>query len=221
MPETADRLEYFWISGSPYAWRVALTLEVKGLVYDSRLLQSSRGDLKTPAFLALYPRGRVPTLRHGQVVLSESIAIMAYLDRRFPTPPLFGTTPAETGLIWRAISECMCYFDGPVNAVANPIFEGATPPDWDIRLKVVHAELARLEQGLNAREWLAAPTLSAADLATYPFVRFLLRAAAKAPPGLDLGLEPFAQKYPSIRRWEARIEALPGYDRTYPPHWRQ
>ena len=88
--------ELYWISGSPYAWRVMLALEVKQVPYVSRLLDSSKGDLKTGEFLRLNPRGQVPVLTHGDYVLTESLAILAYLDREFPTPPLFGARAYET-----------------------------------------------------------------------------------------------------------------------------
>ena len=94
-------IELYWGSGSPFAWRVMLTLEVKGLTYDSKLLEFSKGEHKTPAYLRLNPRGKVPTLKDGEFVVYESIAIMAYLDRKYPDPPLFGKTAEEAGLIWQ------------------------------------------------------------------------------------------------------------------------
>jgi glutathione S-transferase len=227
MPDSADRLEIFWISGSPYAWRVLLTLEVKGLPYESRLLEESKGENRTPPFLALNPRGKIPTLRHGKIVLPESLAIMAYLDRFAPEPPLFGMSAAETGRIWRAISDCVYYLEAPVEAAVHPILECAKNADdtWRGRVQEVHAELKRLERSLEPAHWLATAAVSAADLATYPFVRFLLRGAeraAKQPLSapFDLGLQPFARLYPNLAAWMARIEALPGYERTFPPHWR-
>ena len=99
-------IELYWGSGSPFAWRVMLTLEVKKLAYESKLMEFSKGEHKTPAYLQLNPRGKVPTLKDGDFAVYESIAIMAYLDRKYPEPPLFGKTPEETGLIWQTISEC-------------------------------------------------------------------------------------------------------------------
>src|SRR5678815_3853312 len=99
-------IELYWGSGSPFAWRVMLTLEVKGLAYESKLLEFSKGDHKTAAYLQLNPRGKVPTLKDGGFVLTESFAIMSYLDRKYPDPLLFGTTPEENGLIWRSLAEC-------------------------------------------------------------------------------------------------------------------
>jgi hypothetical protein len=46
-------MEIYWISGSPFAWRVLLTAEVKGIPYEGKLLEASKGELKTPEFLAI------------------------------------------------------------------------------------------------------------------------------------------------------------------------
>src|SRR5262247_22931 len=92
-------IELYWGSGSPFAWRVMLTLEVKKLPYESKLLEFSKGEHKTPAYLKLNPRGKVPTLKDADYVLSESLAIMSYLDRKYPEPQLFGKTAEETGFL--------------------------------------------------------------------------------------------------------------------------
>jgi glutathione S-transferase len=222
MTAPTDALEVFWISGSPFAWRVLLALEIKGLDYKSTLLQASKGEHKTPEYLALNPRGKVPTLRHGAFVLPESLAILAYLDRRFPEPPLLGTSAEEAGRIWAAIASCVSYLEPPSSDVITPVLFGADKAraDWADRLRSVRDELATLDQRLRGNDWLAAPTISAADIAVYPFLRLLLRAADRAASGpFDLGLGAFASDYPGLAAWMARIEALPGYARTYPPHW--
>ena len=85
-------LEVHWASGSPFSWRVLLTLEVKQLPYQSRLLTFSKREHKSPEYLALNPRGKVPTLKDGDFILHESLAIMAYLDSAYPARPIFGRT---------------------------------------------------------------------------------------------------------------------------------
>jgi hypothetical protein len=77
-------LEVYWASGSPFAWRVLLTLEAKRLPYQSKLLTFSKGEHKSPEYLAMNPRGKVPTLKDGDFAIYESLAIMAYLDRAYP-----------------------------------------------------------------------------------------------------------------------------------------
>jgi glutathione S-transferase len=56
----------------------------------------------------------------------------------------------------------------------------------------------------------------------FPLVQMLLRAASKdAAQPFNLGLLPLAENFPNIAQWVQRIEALPNYQRTYPPHWKQ
>lgn len=218
-------IEIHWGSGSPYAWRVLLALEVKRLPYRSRVLQFSKSDHKAPEYLALNPRGRVPTLVDGDFVLYESLAILAYLDRKYPEPPLFGRTPEETGGIWRAISEYISDVDKPLFDVVLPIYHGEAAAKSDAiqaGIVKVHEELARLEGALGTRSWIAGEAISAADLVVYPGLTSLVRAAGKpdAVP-LALGVLPLGNRYPKLEAWTRRVEQLPGYDRTYPPHWRQ
>lgn len=217
-------LEVIWGSGSPFAWRVLLTLEVKGLGYESRLIQFSRDEHRSPEHLALNPRGKVPVLRDGGYVLSESLAIMAYLDRKHPEPPIFGRSAEETGLIWKAISEFQSYMFPLAYRIALPALGGRPldVADMQAAAEELHGELARMEQAVSARAWLAVEQLSAADLAVYPFVEALLRAAAKeAVRPMELGFLPLPERYPALEGWRQRVTGLPGYARTYPPHWRE
>jgi glutathione S-transferase len=217
-------MEIFWGSGSPYAWRALLALEIKKVPYTSRLLEFSKGQHKTPEYLALNPRGKVPALRNGKVVLAESLAILACLDREFPQPPLFGRTAEQTGLIWKTIFESVNYLEPVANRVIAPLFfnKVAEKAD-DIRAaaKDAHAELTGMERRLTAQDWLATDGLNAADIAVYPWIELLLRAAGKEAAGpLNLGLLPLAKTYPALAAWCDRIRGVPGYDKTYPPHWR-
>jgi len=218
-------IELYWGSGSPFAWRVMLTLEVKGLKYESKLLEFAKGEHKTPAYLQLNPRGKVPTLKDGDFVLYESAAIMAYLDRKYPDPPLFGKTAEEAGLIWRAICECESYFVSAGDKVVRPVFFGKGLDQVDEiqqAARTIREELKRLDERLAGSSWLVGKEISAADISVFPLVQLLLRAASKeAAQPFNLGLIPLSKTYSSIARWVQRIEALPNYQRTYPPHWRQ
>lgn len=217
-------IELYWGSGSPFAWRVMLTLEVKKLPYESKLLEFSKGDHKTPAYLQLNPRGKVPTLKDGDFVVYESLAIMSYLDRKYPEPPLFGRSAEQAGLIWRAIAECESYLVGAGDKIVRPIFFGKGLDQVDEieqAAQTMRAELKTLDDRLANANWLVGTGITAADIGVFPFVQLLLRAASKeAAQSLNLGLLPLAQSYPNIAKWVERIEALPNYQRTYPPHWR-
>ena len=150
-------LEVYWASGSPFSWRVLLTLEVKQLPYQSHLLMFSKREHKSPAYLALNPRGKVPTLKDGDFVLYESLAIMAYLDSAYPERPLFGRTPQEIGAIWRLVSENISYLCDPIGKVVGPLFFGSVAEkEAEIRAAAttVHDELAKLEVVVAQSPWL-------------------------------------------------------------------
>ena len=216
--------ELFWISGSPYAWRVQLGMEAKGLTYRSNRLNPSEGEHKADAYLAVNPRGKVPALKDGATVICESAAILAYLDAKHPEPPLFGTSAGEKGLVWQLVHEVDAYVQQPVQGMIRPIFFGQLADKADEAKEFagqVHGELVNVEKRLGGSEYLAGDRLSAADMALMPAIQGILRGVGKeeAEP-LELGFTPLDERYPNIAAWTGRMEALPGYDKTYPPHWR-
>jgi len=115
-------IELFWGSGSPFAWRVLLALEYKRLPYVSHVLQFSKQEHKSPQMLALNPRGRVPVLKDGDYVCFESLAILYYLDLKYPQPPIFGRTPEEAGTIMRVICEYQAYIEPRLTTIASGYF---------------------------------------------------------------------------------------------------
>jgi len=216
--------EVFWISGSPYAWRVMLALAVKGVAYDSRLINASERQQKSPEYLKMNPRGKVPVLKDGETIIAESLAILTYLEEKHPTPPLFGETPADKARIWQAVCEAENYFMASAGTVFRTIFFG-DPKEKADEIKeaalATHEELKGYEKILSRSHFLAGENISAVDLVVYPGVMVLLRAMEKDEAVLlNLGFLPFDDHYPNIAAWMARIEALPGYNETYPPHWR-
>jgi len=137
---------------------------------------------------------------------------------------LFGCTAEEAGRIFQCISEFISDF-GPSNQrLGRSIFFG--PPlkaeeAKEVREKI-HLSLAQLERYAVGGAWMAGPDLTAADIVAYPGLKLLLRAAQRpeAAP-LALGLDGFETSFPGIAAWMHRVEQLPGYEKTYPPHWRQ
>src|SRR5229473_6821470 len=83
----AMALAFYYASGSPYAWRVWLALEHKGIPYEMKTLSFDAGDLRKPEFLKLNPRHRVPVIVDDGFVLYESAAIVEYLEDREPGEP--------------------------------------------------------------------------------------------------------------------------------------
>src|ERR1700716_3237154 len=117
-------LTLYWGSGSPFSWRVLLALEHKGLHYESQLLHFDKQEHQSPQMLKMNPRGRVPVLKDGDYVVFESVAILYYLDLKYPQPPIFGRTPQEAGTIMRVICEYQAYIEPRLNSITSGIFIG-------------------------------------------------------------------------------------------------
>jgi glutathione S-transferase len=216
--------EIFFISGSPPCWRVMLAMEVKGLDYTATRFDNAKGDQKNPEFLKINPRGHVPVLRNGETVVCESLAILAYLDRAHRVPALFGESAAEAGAIWQQILQFDDVMPGPIRSVTRPIFRGKAEEQADAvraAADTLRPELKALDRRLGDTPYLAGAGLSAADIALYPPLMQLMRAAGRDEAvALGLELAPLRDTFSAIARWCERIEAIPGYERAYPPHWR-
>ncbi len=220
-------IDLYWGSGSPTCWRVLLALEHKRLDYVSHLLQLGRQDQKSPQMLAMNPRGRVPVLKDGDYVVFESLAVLYYLDLKYPEPPIFGRTPEEAAVIMRVICEFQAYTEEHLMKICRVVGGGGAIPaqmrdDLTDAMHVVAREARTIEGRLSKSDWIVGETYSAVDMVIFPAIQ-LLRRALDRPGGRELSSRflPIAANYPALGRWLARIEALPGYERTYPTHWRE
>jgi glutathione S-transferase len=218
-------IEVYWGSGSPFSWRVLLALEYKRLAYESHELQFAKQEHKSPQMLRMNPRGRVPVVRDGDFVVYESLASLVYLDRKYPEPPLFGVAAEEAATIMRVICEYQAYAEQYVMQIVSSVLLETLGEDLEKVSKAMHVmtgEARTIEGRLSTSDWLVGEQPSAADFVIYPGIMLLLRALEKREAGeLRTRFVPMASTYPAIARWMERMEQLPGYDRTYPPHWRE
>ena len=209
----------YYGSGSPYAWLVQLALEHKALAYERKVLSFANNETRTPEFIALNPRHRVPTITDGDFTLYESGAIVEYLDEAYPAQgrPLFPGGVHERALARRLILEADNYFSPATDAVVDYAFytkpEDRDPTKLEAGKKDVIGEYALFDAAMRS-DFLAG-ALSAADFAFYPFVARMNRCETKLP---DFSAD--ALLTPRLRAWKARMEALPYLDGTVPPHWR-
>ena len=218
-------IDVYWGSGSPYAWRVLLALEYKRLPYTSHLLQFSKQEHKSPQMLALNWRGKVPVLKDGDYVCFESLAVLYYLDLKYPDPPIFGRTPEEAGVIMRVICEYQAYIEPHLMT----ILERGVRQAGELRQRAGHAARCTRPRARRApsRRACRSPTGSwgraspPSTWSSFPGIQ-LLRRALERPEARELASRflPVEANYPALGRWLERVEALPGYERTYPPHWR-
>jgi glutathione S-transferase len=193
-----------------------LALEHKGLAYEARLLSFSAREHKTDEFVALNPRGKVPVLVDDGFVVYESVAIMEYLDQKYPDAGsrLYPRDAREASVVRRLVQEIDSYVIPVGTRVFRQIFQKAEERDLaeltDARAALA-TELGHFDR-LAEKGFFAGP-LSAADFALYPLVALLRRSEQKEPAyPANLG--------PNLAAWAKRIESLPFYDKTFPPHWR-
>ena len=218
-------IELWWGSGSPYSWRALLALEYKGLPYASHLVQFAKQEHKSPQLLQMNPRGRVPVLKDGDYVVFESLGILQYLDRKYPERPLFGTTAEEAGTIARVISEFQSYVEEQINKIIYAIlFQGVEERMDEVgrAMHIVAGEARTIENRLSQSNWLVGASFSAADIMVFPAIKMLQRALdRREAQDLRSRLLPIETNFPSIYAWMKRVEDLPGYERTVPPHWKE
>jgi maleylacetoacetate isomerase len=79
---------------SQASFRVRIAMNLKGLAHEDTYLHLEKGDQYDPAYKALNPQMVVPTLIDGDAKLFQSLAILEYLDEKFPEPPLLPTNVA-------------------------------------------------------------------------------------------------------------------------------
>lgn len=99
---------------SSAAYRVRIALELKGLAYATVPVNLVEGEQRGAEYLALNPAGRVPALVEGGQVLTQSLAIIEYLDEAHPEPPLLPGSGADRARI-RAIALAIACDIHPLN----------------------------------------------------------------------------------------------------------
>lgn len=214
-------IELYYGSGSPYAWRVWLALEHKQLPYELKLLSFSAGDLNKPEFGQLNPRRRVPVIVDDGFALYESAAIVEYLEDRYPTAgaALFPADVRRRAVARRLVREADQYLATAMERMVEEIL--FKPPEkWskvaiDAGRNEFVEELTRFERQTPDAGFLLGD-VGAADFTLYPLIALGLRLERKKP---DLAIA--SSVGPKLSTWKRRVEALPYFDRTLPPHWKE
>ncbi len=192
----AVRIHHFPKSG--HAHRALVFAKLAGIAHETVPVDLAVGVHKSPEFLAMNPDGQVPVLEDGEVIVSDSNAILVYLARTYAPDWVPSDAVGEANVQrWLTLAAGEIAF-GSCAARLITVFDAPLDPAF----AAVTAEKAmqKLEQGLEGRDWLVGDWPTIADVATYSYT-------AHAPEG-NISLEP----YPNVRAWIARFEALPGFE---------
>ena len=210
--------------------KVRVTLAEKGLEATKHHLDLGAGDSHTPEYLALNPKGVVPTLIDNDKVIIESTVICEYLDDAYPDIPLRPTDPYELSqmrhwtlvpdaglhlwcstvsfaLAWRHQdrTEQMKKWNAQVRAERMAAIElGLDAPLVAPHLNNYVDVLYKMAKALKGREWLVGNAYSLADIAMLPYVCRLD----------DMEQQWIWQDNPALApltEWLARCRARPSY----------
>lgn len=196
---------------SSAAYRVRIALNLKGLKAEHRSVHLLRGEQGAPGYRSVNPQAFVPTLVVGERRITQSLAIIEYLEERHPLPPLL--PPGAEDRAWvRSIALAIACDIHPLNNLrVLRYLEGPLELDRARRdawyAHWIEEGFAAIEAQLAQRPgerfcYGDAPTL--ADVCLVPQV------ANAARVKLDMG------PYPRIRAINAACLALAAFDRARP-----
>lgn len=196
---------------SSAAFRVRIALNLKGLDYEQAFHHLRRSEQRAPAYLALNPQGLVPALEDDGRLLTQSLAIIEYLDETRPEPALLPADPAGRARV-RALAQLIACDIHPIDnlRVLRYLRQELGQPEDKVQAWYNHW----IAQGFEAFEALLArgpagpfchgDTPGLADICLVPQV-FNSKT-------FDLDLSP----YPRLRRVADACQALPEFERAFP-----
>ena len=173
-------------------------LEELGISYRAEILDYGPA-MKSAEYLAVNPMGKVPAIRHGDIVVTESPAICAYLADAFPEAGL-APPPAERGAYYR----WLFFAAGPLEAaVTNRAFGLAPPEDKEAMVGYGNfpTVMAALERAVEGGGHVAGDAFSAADVYVGSHIAW----------GLQLDL---IERRPAFESYRSRLEQREAYRRA-------
>jgi glutathione S-transferase len=197
---------------APSPRRARILLAEKGVVHDTVAIDLRSGEQLGDAYRRVNPQCTVPALRTDDgALLTDNASITAYLEDRFPEPPLLGGTALEKAEIaswnWRIEFEGLM---GIAEAMRNsaPAMAGRAlpgPVDYPQIPELAQRGLARVQQffltlneRLGGREFVATDRFSVADITAVVAVDF--SRVVKLRPG---------EQHPHLQRWRTKMAERP------------
>lgn len=165
------KLYGYWRSTSAYRVRIALAL--KGLEAKQAFVHLVRGEQKNEPYRALNPQGRVPTLvLDDGTALTQSLAIIEYVEEAFPDPPLLPVDPVARAKI-RAVAAIIGCDVHPMHNVAvlnhlRSVFGRSEPEISSWIATWIEQGLAAVETMIGEEEYCFGPAPGLADVFLIP-----------------------------------------------------
>jgi glutathione S-transferase len=166
MEETPMLTLYYGPGACSMASHIAL--EEAGAPYEAKAVALAKGEQKTPEFLKLNPRGKVPALRLDDgSVLTENVGILTYIAKRFPDKNLLPKDPAAEA---RALS-MMAWLSNSVHPCFTHIFrperfsedQNALPGIKEMGKKSFFAALQEVDGLVAGKKWMQGDQFTTCD----------------------------------------------------------
>ncbi len=160
---------------SPYAQKVKIALTEKGVPFEALMPVAIGSGAVSGEFATANPRGEVPVLVDGDLALFDSSVIVAYVEERWPEPPLLPPSAAERARV-RTLEEVMDTHYEAINwGLAEVLAFGRAQGELATRLvgraaAQTAALQAWLERELDGRPWFNGAAFGMGDLCVAPFV---------------------------------------------------
>ncbi len=171
---------------STFARRVRIALIEKDIPAELVEVDMVARAHREPAYLALNPYGRVPTLEDDGFVLYESAAILEYLEATHPTPRLIPADVRGRAMVSMHMKLCDIQMARQTGVIIFP--KRFLPKDrWDEGAmaqakKEIEKHLAIVERQLDGQDYLVANRYTLAEVCYTPFVEFLPLMEITPPP---------------------------------------
>jgi glutathione S-transferase len=198
------------IPHSTNAERVRLALGLKG-VDDVEWVEHDPGDRSM--IRAISGQDLVPVLQAGDLVLTDSMPIIDWIDATWPTPALYREDPAARREVEGFVTWFNHVWKVAPNAIDAALREPAPDPlalaGWAARLRASRHELEAL---LTGRDFLFGDAPGAADLCAFPFLRYALHLDPADDETFHRVLAAHLDLeggFPRLAAWIARMDALP------------
>jgi len=188
---------------SPSCYKVRLMAALAGVTLDIRPVDFHPGaEHRGPELLALNPAGSIPILEDGDLVLTESSAMLVYLAAKAAPQWLGNDTPEQAARVqqWLSFSHRLTASLGAARLhemLLRPGNIAVLQGQGTAALRELEAGL--VEQHIRGQRFLASDRPTIADIACFPYV-------ALAPDG-GISLDP----YPTIRLWLRAIRSIDGF----------
>ncbi|OOE38624.1 maleylacetoacetate isomerase [Salinivibrio kushneri] len=197
-------------SKSTAAYRVRIALGLKGLSYQRETVSLLDKHQQSDAYRSLNPAGLVPTLVDGDVTLSQSLAIIEYLDERYPQVKLLPSDPVQKAQCRSLALDIACDVHPLNNLRVLQYLTGPFGHSDDDKITWYHHWLKQGFDGLEAKlQGLDSPFIGgeAPNLADICLVPQLFNARRFA---FDL------TAYPTLTRIEAQCQTLDAFIQAHP-----